>query len=1173
MILLIFLTIGVSPTGYHLLTAENALFIATDEGLYRFDPAGPNLNRFTPLQGLPSGRIRFLAYDDGLIWVGADSGVANCDVRLNDWEIIIRGEPYGIEFDEEYVYLATQDGLFRYDKISEDLELISDHRGILIRDKDRLLILDPTGPYYFHLTTEEETRHGLFDWIGGRYPLIGENLIGIIGPDLILRFREEELWQRIELPRINDFITFHDTILFATDTGLFIFDPRTRKLTPFPWSYRGKVNGIAHRMGKVAVATDSGIFELDGGVSRESRQTGMVEEKIRALAYLGTELVAITDNFILFKTESGWQWFKREKRPPRPRLIYWDKTGTYFSPLGQQIRLLGRVSYSYKFQQISGVEYRFQDTTIDLSASTRILNGDLTGFYNNTDPERIDYGIGYKSDHLLKRAFYGKDRFGLPQSRLTPTLRGKGITGEVGGRIAVCGFYGKKMGRRRFEIFTGNMIEKRITIRDSGYQHHRFYTLDTCETEKKVSTIEVYFDDLDPTTNTAETRIGMMIAGRRGDYDRLEPITDYVYQEEFGVIDLKLARIGTVAIRYDGKELLLDSTRMLENRYWLGSGILPFSLELTITDQSGNLYPLSQFGIDQNRDGRIDEEFIDYKSGILRFPRPIINQAISYRLNVVYLSYSPLYQLSHYPIVWGSDLVWLDGRELERGKDYIIDYSTGILLILRTELVRPNSEIEVSYEEEISDSELPDQLGVALRLMPSERLRFSPGLYQSEGTPVFTTPFDLRGRGLSLHLEPISNREDFGGETDLKLKRGGNYLRLKGIYFPEGIEDFGIMLAQKGRWVEKGEIGAGVEIYDLKLSGRFGRGEARDSVRSYHEDERMIRVDLAPDRLPYLIMERGRREGFGRKKDSYLIECGHSIKDITGRFGVGKEFDGSTSTDIYGELMIGGSRIYQRRIRADQYETERIEMSSYLPLWKGITIKTTGYLDDLYDKTGYSRINRFFFLTGELSPWRIPLLAILGHGISISGFGRGEVPIFTRDPELIYLKKEWPITGGFNYTGRFLLSSRVTVTPCYHREYATTARPIFVESAERGEFRLSSRTRLILHHRLKSDLHNQFLDLEHRYGALIITPGLGANLGMTTEVGPRLGMELLKLPLLRIYTRNEAFWAEDYKRSAHSLSIMFNPIKPLLVRTSGSLSLRTDTNPEYLISLRIDGLF
>ena len=1158
------------PSGYHILKAGPDLYIATPEGLYRFSPDGPNLNLFTELHGLARGRIRFLEYDDGLVWVGSDSGIANGDVRFQDWRVVMRGEPVGIGYDDDYVYLALRRGLFRYEKITEDIDPISKKGGIILNEDGRLLVVRPDASFYYEIESETEIRTGIPADLSGRYPITTLNWIGLIDTNrIILRQKKGGSFEEFKTPEIVSYTIKNDSILFATESGIYLFDPNTNSFHPYTFPYQGKINCLARSGPFLAVGTDSGIYEINGGIRLESKRTGMVEDSIIALAYLGDNLIAVTRDYISYRTSSGWQSFKREKKGPRPALIYWDKTGTYLAPFGQRIRFLGRISYNYRIQHISGEDYYGSDTTIDLTGQTEILDGRLSGFYDSSEPERIDYGIGYKSDHLIRSLFYGKDRFGLPQSKLTPTLKTRGFRGEAGSWIQVLGFYGRPIGRYRYQVFTGNLIEKDLVVQDSSYQKDRFFTIDTLEGRLEIKDLEVYYDDLDPLTNDDHTLIGEIIGGRRGDYDRLVPVLDLSYREDLGVLDLKRSRPGTLAVRYDGKEVILDSSHNLKNRYWVGSGILPFSFELTITDTIGTRYPLSRFGIDQDNNNLVDEDFIDYESGILRFPRPIINDTISYRLRIHYSSYSLLYQLEHYPIVRGSDRVLLDGEELNSGVDYIIDYSTGLLLVLKP--VTPASEIEVYYEEEVVDSEQA-RGGIALRFLPSDNFKASPGFYH-DGTNTFTGPVEIRTRHFFGRGELISQSGTYGGKGELVVKKGGSFVGIDGLLFPDGLEDFGLLVAKKGRWIRKGGVKAGVEIYDLKLTGDYHRGEAKDSLDEYDRDERKLMLDLRPKRLPYLFMERGRQEGFGLKKDFYRIETGHGLGLIKLRFGLGKEKGTVEVTDLYSEVNIFNSRFYQRRIKTDNYITDRLELGSFIDLKFGFTLRASGYVRDFYDRSGYTRFNRYLLLTGDLALRRFPLVLTLGHGLMIGGFGPGQIKILDLDPKTPYLNRDRPTILGVEFTGNLIFSSLVRVIPSYTRDYATVKKDQRVESLERAEIPLSGQMRLIGHHNLKGDTHNQYLDLEYRAGGLVLTPGVGANLGEYKEAGPRMKIEFVPITNLRIYNQNEVFFGADHSRSTHSLSIQLNPIKPLLFRTTGSYNYYSHANDDYTINLSAYGLF
>ena len=181
----------------------------------------------------------------------------------------------------------------------------------------------------------------------------------------------------------------------------------------------------------------------------------------------------------------------------------------------------------------------------------------------------------------------------------------------------------------------------------------------------------------------------------------------------------------------------------LRNRYYLGStNIRSTTLVIKLLDNNesendpkaeGRTY-LYTYGLDQNDDGRVDADFIDYTNGYIIVPDLVLEkgefkrrikekdlylynlpfdydgdgtvlhkdaylpETISLRkFYFEYQSLKPSFFL-HPNIIPGSETVTLDGRVLVPNQDYWIDYDSGFLELLTEGAETPGAILEVTYE-------------------------------------------------------------------------------------------------------------------------------------------------------------------------------------------------------------------------------------------------------------------------------------------------------------------------------------------------------------------------------------------------------------------------------------------------------------------------------------------
>ena len=118
------------------LTADNALWIGTPKGLYRYQYEDDTWAVFGMHTGLPSDDIQLLTWDGEWLWVGTPAGVAAGDVKLNKWLMynaqngLPSSRVLSIASEPDYVWVGTDRGAARYEKLIQEWERFTHGSGL-----------------------------------------------------------------------------------------------------------------------------------------------------------------------------------------------------------------------------------------------------------------------------------------------------------------------------------------------------------------------------------------------------------------------------------------------------------------------------------------------------------------------------------------------------------------------------------------------------------------------------------------------------------------------------------------------------------------------------------------------------------------------------------------------------------------------------------------------------------------------------------------------------------------------------------------------------------------------------------------------------------------------------------------------------------------------------------
>ncbi|MEO0226098.1 MAG: hypothetical protein ABIL05_04000, partial [candidate division WOR-3 bacterium] len=787
--------------------------------------------------------------------------VAFADLKLLNFRTYDSLRTSGIAFDDDYAYIGGTGGIERYDKYRDQWFLIETRGAVndLFLLNDQLFVAGDSGLEIYN------TRYEKFEELSYQ---ISERLVHIIntqhniffiGDNYFFKYNKEtHTWQRLEQFSFNDYAVQGDSVWMATDDGIMVYDEiigRWDRYRKTEWYPDKEITALSVTSKMLVLGSNYGVNVIDNqtqSCTRYNLTSGLIDEKILKIYEENGQVFLLTPEWIQYLDDKG-NW-KRQKIEgefiPRGRLFTIDEAGGHltFSP-DFRVSLQGRAT----------IEYEREDT---IAQTTEIIDGrmligkpgdrQMVVYYDDTEKERKLYGATYQDPGgFLSRARVGKIRTELYKSSLMPLVSYLGGGGRLETKFAALDLSAGKLGSAfAVEYFTGNSDQHLVLIRDINYIRNVFFIIDTINPGLKPRSESVYVDNRNPLDNTKNTLTGFSIAGVSGDFDYQYRGIDYTVDEERGIIQFlkAISDSAVVAIRYNGgQERILQGRGQdsleLKNYYMLGAtNIMPRTLIVRIFRDNIE-QPLYLFGLDENRDGFVDEQFINYLNGHLHFParQPFPdsvyypNPVSYYNIMVSYRARTGSYILAHTPIVVNSEEVILDGVPLRRGIDYIIDYSTGNLVFLEKGQVLPKSEIEVRYEYEIETDSLTSC--AQLVVSPDQKLEIIPGFYQAGQRAVgnLTSEWQMNLKSCNLKVRPeagvnIEDRSAYGGK--ISLYSSFNRLRVNSFYenYLPGFESFGRRVCNYGELSNRYYLYSKYEFTNyLSMDGSFDRREAQDT--------------------------------------------------------------------------------------------------------------------------------------------------------------------------------------------------------------------------------------------------------------------------------------------------------------------------------------------------------
>ncbi|MFH1861612.1 MAG: hypothetical protein ABH878_02265, partial [bacterium] len=447
------------------------LWVLADSSVAYLDLYAGGRYQFTSADGLPTGKLRCLAIAEDYVWVGGDSGAARFDRLIEQWEVLTV-ESSGLSAaarqisqilpTEEFVYLASGNGILRFDPRTETFDSFSTADGLkcssyfdLRRLGDEIWCFGDSGIDIYSSRQKNWTFLGQeqgfrsTEWldvelIGGKFYLLFKNGVDVCEPSnhRIQPFDRED---RLIDFQIYDLTGGASEIWFAADRGLLRYQLENSQIGQAEtWVLYDPARGASQSGFQRVAGSGKSIFaEGEAGIDVLDTQTEIFQAPFLFLEHLAGS-----------KTEATY-----------PQ-VHWDDRG---------LRLLPGAQWETGLQgEFSAMLQLREDETNDrlwgrLQPFLRHTSGrSLSGLYDNTNPDETLYGATYRgAQNDLLRRIQGGNRiyFDLTHNPFfgATTLRGADAMLEVGERSGTkrrsllrSNFtYGQLLTHSAREFFTG----------------------------------------------------------------------------------------------------------------------------------------------------------------------------------------------------------------------------------------------------------------------------------------------------------------------------------------------------------------------------------------------------------------------------------------------------------------------------------------------------------------------------------------------------------------------------------------------------------------------------------------------------------------------------------------------------------------------------------------------
>ncbi|UCD19615.1 MAG: hypothetical protein JSU64_00305 [candidate division WOR-3 bacterium] len=852
--------------------ASEYVLITTPAGIYTFDRNAETWKVITTAHGLPDNDVHLMGIDQGILWVATEQGLASADIRLNDWITYeMPGTVNGITFDDNYAWVAGDFGLKRFDKYVEQWEDIDTVPAQdIFFDKKYLWIATTQGIRRYNLQFERFEEITAAPKMNFYHIIETRSKIWFLAHDMfVVHDRNAESWAEHNAFDVDDYAVLGDSVYIVSNNTVILFDPKTNSWDPFV-DVEGlrEVNGVATNpqfSNNISFATNQGLFLYDPLEKVRvvyNRANGMFDDSVSDSYESSKYIFAIGRERLQLYDKGTSIWHVEEftaTRGMRTKILRYDEAGLHLDAVeGMDLRLQGRAYYSISGDFADSIDWDDYSTINLRLIAQHESNRALSVYYDDTDKEDTLYGFGYRgldtdfihriNGGFIESEYYEFDlvpEFSTFGANLKLRHREHGLTAQ-GGQLK---------SSYQSDFFYGRSFEKRGALLDTDFSRNSFFSIPESHLVTREGTDTIFVDDRLAATNDIDTRTGYIVAGINGDFDPMINGLDYFIDYQAGMLQL-LRPAGEdhiVVLRADGQDIIIQSDSVRDNAvvniYVLGPDMIPGSLELRITDTLGAGHPLSEFGIDNDNDNKVDPQFINHRLGYLSFPqpRPFPDEVYTQQLHIYLMDYTfttrtVFYTLSKQPVLTGSERIVVDGEEMIRNYHYYIDYTNGNVLFISEETVSDFSEVEIQYVA-IERTRTDPFYSVQPNIKVTDNINVAPGYSSIVDENIFHLSGKYQGGAerKSLTFVPqIGVTEDKDYAQEYRLVANYHMFTLHANYrnFSQGFESFGLTERRHGILRRSGGISLGVEPFDqLRLTANLKKETLVDSVSNLNKTE------------------------------------------------------------------------------------------------------------------------------------------------------------------------------------------------------------------------------------------------------------------------------------------------------------------------------------------------
>ena len=883
-------------------SAKDLIYFGTNSGIMVFNKDSKTWSRISSVSGLPDNNIRIIGIDEGIIWVVTETGISSADIKLNDWQLHNFTELItGLSFDEDYVWIAGIFGVKAMDKYTENwLDITPNKTNCILSENEVIWLGTDSGIYKYDRRFERLEKIQEVPNISITSIINTPTNIWFLSKDEYFSYdKKNNQWYKYPGFKIDDYQTLGDSIFILSAGKIMLFEP----LTSMWYEYKelgdiAGINGFTINSRNLLIASDNGVYIFN--LMEKSRtlyntKNGLLQDTLLD-AYENNDFIfAINDYSIQYFDKKNKIWEIEELSAPIKRakkIFYYDDSGLHCSLVNDiDIRLQGRAYYNqYVNLNNDEPEYTsFESVNLKLIGEHK-SNRLISMYYDDTDKDQILYGFGYRG--LENDFFYRLNSGYIPldfyEFDIIPqfsTLGGNAKFKLNNNQMNLAG--GQIKSSLKSEFFYGRTHQITDTIFDIEYANNVFYYVFSRpqKIDKRIDTI--FIDDRIQSNNDYDTRVNWTIGGVTGDFDPLINGVDYMLDYNQGIIQFFSPRDSDdiIIFLYNGNAYIIQADSIdnaIKNTYLLGPNIIPHTFDLTIIDTAGSVHPLANFGIDNNRDNKIDPEFINYELGFLRFPslRPfppgVYDDSVHiYSLVFTYRSYTTFYNLSYRPVLINSEKVFVDGQMMTRGIDYIIDYTSGRVIFIKEGLVTDLSEVEIKYMA-VQREGKEMYFGFQPNISVNNGLNIAPGIGMVQDESLFFCTAQLTkniSQNKSIKLVPqfsINQNREYAQDYELIANYG--FLSINGNYssFTDNYNAFGMNKKKYGDLSSGGKLDIMLEpLAQFRLSGSFIQEYQKDSLKNQYQIQyQTVKFHYLNPRLPngYLLLGRDLVPAYNSKK-------------------------------------------------------------------------------------------------------------------------------------------------------------------------------------------------------------------------------------------------------------------------------------------------------------------